>query len=40
MEETVIKKGRAMSDIAVILGFLAVWFVLNKYILPQMGFTT
>lgn len=40
MEENAIKKGGSMSDIALILGFLTVWFVLNKYILPKMGFTT
>jgi hypothetical protein len=29
-----------MKDILLLLIIVAVWFVLNKYILPKMGFST
>ena len=29
-----------MEDILIILGVLAVWFVLNKWILPMLGVRT
>lgn len=29
-----------MSDIIIVLGIFAVWFVLQAYILPKLGITT
>ncbi len=29
-----------MEDILMVLGVLAVWFVLNKWILPRLGINT
>ncbi len=29
-----------MSDLWILLGVVAVWFVLNRWILPRLGVTT
>jgi hypothetical protein len=32
--------GKTMKDLLVLIGFLAFWIVLQKYILPRLGIST